>query len=217
MYQESEYLQISEIQHFVFCPRQWGILHLEKQWQENVRTIEGHALHEKAHDSILNERRKDKIIVRGMPIVSRSLGVAGECDVVEFNLSDAGVYIPLLRGKYMVTPVEYKRGHIKEGDEDISQLMVQALCLEEMLSTEVSYGYLYYDEIRRRQMVSFSKEKRQQVIDTILNIHQCVQRKHMPRVKPRKGCNACSVKNLCVPKLMKNKSAKAYIERNILE
>ena len=62
---KNEYLQIAEIQHFAFCPRQWALAYLEGQWQENVLTVDGHALHDKAHDSMSREKRKEKIIVRG--------------------------------------------------------------------------------------------------------------------------------------------------------
>ena len=136
-YQEDEYLQIAEIQHFAFCPRQWAIAYMEQQWQENVLTIEGHALHDKAHDDSIKEKRKGKILMRGMPVASRELGVSGTCDVVEFIEDTAGVEIPSYQGKYRVIPVEYKRGKPKEGEEDILQLTVQAMCLEEMLATEV--------------------------------------------------------------------------------
>ena len=66
-YAEEEYLMLSEIQHYVFCPRQWGLIHLEQHWQENVLTVEGNALHERAHDENIKEKRGNKIIVRGIP------------------------------------------------------------------------------------------------------------------------------------------------------
>ena len=92
-YAEAEYLMLSEIQHYVFCPRQWGLIHLEQHWQENVLTVEGNALHEKAHDETLREKRGNKIIVRGMRVASTRLGISGVCDVVEFHANTAGVRI----------------------------------------------------------------------------------------------------------------------------
>ena len=91
-YSEEEYLQIAEIQHFAFCPRQWALDYLEGQWQENVLTIEGHALHDKAHDPMSREKRKGKIIVRGMRVFSASLGISGDCDIVEFHQKKDGVF-----------------------------------------------------------------------------------------------------------------------------
>ena len=82
LYKEEDYLQLSGIQHFEFCRRQWTLANIELQRQENVRTVEGKILHENAHDAGLKEKRGDLIIVRAMPIHSRELGVSGECDVV---------------------------------------------------------------------------------------------------------------------------------------
>mgnify|MGYP000956894865 CR=1 FL=1 len=92
-YNEEDFLMLSGIQHYSFCKRQWALIHIENQWSENIRTIEGNILHEKAHDNSMMERRGNIIISRGMPIVSRTLGVSGECDVVEFHKDKDGVNI----------------------------------------------------------------------------------------------------------------------------
>lgn len=216
-YQEDGYLQIAEIQHFAFCPRQWALAYMEQQWQENVLTIEGHALHDKAHDDSIKEKRKGKIIVRGMPVASGELGVSGICDVVEFIEDMAGVKIPSYQGTYRVIPVEYKRGKPKEGEEDILQLTVQAMCLEEMLATEIPWGYLYYGEIRHRSKVEFLSATRERVKNMLGQMREYLQRKYTPLVKPRKACASCSVKDICIPKLGKQKSAKKYIEGRLNE
>jgi CRISPR-associated exonuclease Cas4 len=216
-YQEDEYLQIAEIQHFAFCPRQWALAYMEQQWQENVLTIEGHALHDKAHDDSIKEKRKGKIIVRGMPVASGELGVSGTCDVVEFIEDMAGVKIPSYQGTYRVIPVEYKRGKPKEGEEDILQLTVQAMCLEEMLATEIPWGYLYYGEIRHRSKVEFLSATREHVKNMLGQMREYLQRKYTPLIKPRKACASCSVKDICIPKLGKQKSAKKYIEGRLNE
>ena len=116
MYNEEEFLQLSGIQHFAFCRRQWALAYIELQWQENVRTVEGHLLHENAHDTAMKEKRGDLIIVRAMPVHSREIGISGECDVVEFHRSKDGIPISGREGKYTVIPVEYKRGKPKSND-----------------------------------------------------------------------------------------------------
>ena len=50
-YKEEDFLMLSGIQHFAFCRRQWALIHIEQQWQENVRTVEGELLHKRAHDA----------------------------------------------------------------------------------------------------------------------------------------------------------------------
>lgn len=83
-YQEEDYLLLSGIQHFVFCRRQWALIHIEQQWEENVRTFEGRVMHENAHNADFHEKRNGVIMVRAMKVFSREMGISGECDVVEF-------------------------------------------------------------------------------------------------------------------------------------
>ena len=216
-YSEDEYLQIAEIQHFAFCPRQWALAYLEQQWQENVLTVEGHALHDKAHDETIKEKRRGRILVRGMQVSSHELGISGSCDVVEFIEDKAGIRIPSYQGYYRVVPVEYKRGKPKDGDEDVLQLTLQAMCLEDMLSTVIPVGYLYYGEIRHRVKIEFQDAMRQQIIVMLVQMRQYIQNGYTPLVKHPKGCSKCSLKELCLPKLNRNKSAKEYVSRRLAE
>lgn len=217
MYEEEDFLQLSGIQHFAFCRRQWALAYIELQWQENVRTIEGRLFHEHAHDADLKEKRGDLIIVRAMPIHSRELGISGECDVVEFHKCQDGINLAGREGKYYVIPVEYKRGQPKINDVDMLQVTAQAMCLEEMLCCEISFGYLYYGETRHRQKVEFTDELRQRVKDMFEEMHQYYERRHTPKVKRTKSCNACSLKDICLPVLNKNRSVSDYINEQILE
>lgn len=84
-YREDEFLMLSGIQHFSFCRRQWALIHIEQQWKENYFTIDGNIMHENAHDGTFQEKRGNVLITRGMPVFSRTLGVSGVCDVVEFQ------------------------------------------------------------------------------------------------------------------------------------
>lgn len=217
-YKEEDYLMLSGIQHFAFCQRQWALIHIEQQWDENLRTIEGNIFHKKAHDGYSSEKRKEVIISRGMPVFSRKLGVSGICDIVEFHRDDKdGISLHGREGKYLVYPVEYKKGQPKEDESDILQMAAQAICLEEMLVCNINKGYLFYGEIRRRIEIPLDESIRQQVTEMFTQMHQYNERKYTPKVKRTKACNACSLKNLCLPQLMKNKSAKAYISRRIGE
>ena len=93
-YNEDDYLQLSGLQHFAFCRRQWALIHIENLWAENLRTTEGHLLHERAHDTSLRERRGSVITVRGVNIHSPSLGVSGQCDVLEYHADPNGILLP---------------------------------------------------------------------------------------------------------------------------
>lgn len=150
-YKEEDYLMLSGIQHFSFCRRQWALIHIEQQWDENLRTVEGNLFHRKAHDGYSSEKRKNVIISRGMPVFSRTMGVSGICDIVEFHRDDRnGIHLYGREGMYRVYPVEYKKGQPKEDEADILQMAAQAMCLEEMLACSIEKGYLFYGEIRRR-------------------------------------------------------------------
>lgn len=215
-YREEDYLMISGIQHFEFCRRQWALIHIEQLWEENLYTVEGNLMHKNAHDDHFAESRKGVIITRGMPVHSRKLGIVGVCDVVEFVRDDQkGCEIYQREGKYQVVPVEYKHGEPKEGLEDVMQVVLQAMCLEEMLCCNISEGYLYYGKQRRRMQVPITEELRQQAVHDIQEMHSYFERRYTPKVKTSSKCKSCSLKELCLPKLMTNKSVKHYIEEMI--
>lgn len=217
MYEEEEFLQLSGIQHFAFCRRQWALIHLEMQWQENVRTVEGELLHEKAHDASIKEKRGDLLIVRALPVHSRELGISGECDVVEFHRSKDGVPLFGKKEKYLAVPVEYKRGSPKKDDIDALQAAAQALCLEEMLSCDIPYGYIYYGETRHREKISFHDDLRKKVRELFLEMHKYYGQQYTPKVKRSKKCNACSLKDVCLPVLNQEISVSDYISRRVHE
>ena len=95
---EDALLNISGIQHFVFCSRQWAQMHIEQQWAENVLTVSGELMHQNAHDGTSTEKRGDVLISRGMPVKSRELCLTGVCDVVEFHKSSDGALLHGGRG-----------------------------------------------------------------------------------------------------------------------
>jgi len=217
LYKEDDFLQLSGIQHFAFCRRQWALAYIELQWQENVRTVEGHLLHENAHDAAIKEKRGDLIVVRAMPVHSKELGISGECDVVEFHKAEDGIPISGREGKYTVIPVEYKRGKPKSNDADALQVAAQALCLEEMLCCDIPYGYVYYGEIRRREKIEFTERLRYKVKDLFAEMHKYYSQRYTPKVKWSKSCNACSLKEICLPVLNKKVSVKKYLDGKMQE
>lgn len=208
---EEDWLLLSGLQHFAFCRRQWALIHIENQWAENFRTVDGHLMHERVHDQEFRESRGDRLTVRGLAIHSAQLGISGQCDAVEFQRDPDGISLRDREGLWQPYPVEYKRGKPKEDNADELQLCAQAMCLEEMLCCTVPEGALYYGEPRRRTVVQFTPELRQQVQDSLTEMHQLYQRRYTPKVKPSKACSACSLKDLCLPKLMSRKKVADYL------
>ena len=212
-----EYLAISGIQHFCFCRRQWALIHLEEQWDENLRTAEGRLEHERCHDASLREKRGDLLTVRGMWVVSHRLRLFGVCDVVEFRADPEGVPLQGQEGLWLPMPVEYKHGAPKENDADRLQLCAQAMALEEMLVCTVPKGSLYYAETRRRQVVELTPELRQKTQEMAHEMNGYFSRGYTPKVKPGKHCNACSLKEVCLPVICRRSDAAGYIRAHIEE
>jgi CRISPR-associated exonuclease Cas4 len=216
-YKEEDFLQLSGLQHFKFCRRRWALIHIENQWAENFLTVDGALLHKNAHDSRFQESRGDRIIARGIRIFSAALGISGQCDVLEFLRSEEGVPLPGREGLWQPYPVEYKRGSPNSQSGDMLQLCGQALCLEEMLCCSIPQGALFFGEIRRRQAVCFTGELRQAVRESLAEMHDLYRRGHTPKVRPTKACNACSLKEMCLPKLMRKRSAAEYVRQSLGE
>lgn len=206
MYTEDEYLMISGLQHFAYCQRQWALIHIEQQWAENERTIDGQLFHKKAHDADSTEKRGDLIITRGLYIKSRTLGMSGICDVVEFHKSRDGISLFSFDDLWQPYPVEYKKGEPKSHNADELQLCAQAICLEEMLLCNIHEGSLFYGKNRRRTNVEFTDKLRDEVKEAAQEMHELWKKGYTPKVKAHKGCNACSLKEICVPKLGKTKN-----------
>lgn len=215
MYAEEDYLMLSGIQHFAFCRRQWALIHIEQQWEENYRTTAGELMHKKAHDEGAFEKRGNLLTVRGLRISSRELGLSGQCDVVEFREDAGGIDLFGYDGKWTPVPVEYKYGAPKEHQADELQLCAQAMCLEEMFQTEIMLGYLFYGENRRRMQVEFTDSLRDEVRKLAKEMHDLFQRGYTPNGKISKQCKACSLENLCVPKLQKAMKVRDYIEQGM--
>lgn len=214
-YNEEDYLQLSGLQHFLFCRRQWALIHMEGLWAENVLTVGGEHMHERAHDESLTEKRGDTIITRSVPVCSRKLGVSGKCDVVEFRMSKDGIMLFDREGRYAPFPIEYKHGEPKGNDCDRAQLCLQAMCLEEMLCCTIDNGALFYGATKRREQVNFDAELRNTVTCSIREMHEIAKRGYTPKGKRRKACASCSIKELCLPGLLSDVSVHRYLEENL--
>ncbi len=213
-YAEEDYIQLSGIQHFVFCRRQWGLINVDRAWEENLLTAEGRLMHDRAHDPFLKEKRKNVIISRAMPVMSKRMGVSGECDVVEFIQADDGISLNGREGKYKVCPVEYKRGSHKFEDSDRLQLAAQAMCLEEMLLCHIDEGALFYGETKRRERVDITDELRNRVEKLFREMHDDLRLGHIAAPRSDSHCGACSLKDICMPKLAQT-PASEYVRKNV--
>jgi CRISPR-associated exonuclease Cas4 len=206
---EEDLIPLSALQHYLYCPRQCALIHVERLWAENRQTAEGRLLHERA-DRPQVEQRHGVRTVTAMPLVNVQLGITGIADVVEFQSTDAGE---------RAYPVEYKRGRPKAHRADEVQLCAQALCLEAMLGQEVPEGALFYGKTRRRKTVLFDATLRQLTLETISATRELIESGQTPVAKyePRR-CDACSLIELCQPRLLgRRHSVDTWLRRQLKE
>jgi CRISPR-associated exonuclease Cas4 len=200
MFSEDDLLPISALQHLQFCERQWGLIHLEQQWEENRLTAEGRVLHDRVHDSG-SESRPGVVIARGLHLHSLRLGLSGVADVVEFHRQEGGgARLPDRDGRWRPFPVEYKRGKPKADACDEVQLCAQALCLEEMFGVVIESGALFYGATRRRSEVPFDSGLRTLTEDLARRMHELYAARITPPPVYAKKCERCSVYNRCLPR-----------------
>jgi len=216
-YSDDELLMISGIQHFAFCRRQWALIHIEQQWQENLLTFGGRELHERVDDPFFTEARGTVLVTRSLPIISRRLGLYGVADVVEFYRSDEGVRLRGRNGLWRPHPVEYKYGEPKIDERDMVQLCAQAFCLEEMFNTSIAQGDIFYGRVRRRQKVEFDEALRQRVIELSREMHRLFEEGTTPLPEQTKACRSCSLVEICLHHTGKRRSVRRYLDDALRE
>lgn len=198
----SDDIALSALQHWLFCPRQYGLIHIDRLWSENRLTADGRVLHERA-DAGRPETRPGIRILRGVEIRSARHGLFGVADVVE------------LRGGRPY-PVEYKRGRPKAHRADAVQLCAQAICLEEMFACPIPEGALFYGQTRRRQVVAFDDDLRALTLRVAGEVAACRAAGQVPPADyaPRR-CDACSLIDLCQPRLNRARHVADWLARAI--
>ncbi|MGA2917937.1 CRISPR-associated protein Cas4 [Methanoregula sp.] len=214
-YTDDELLSLSGIQHFRFCKRQWALIHIERQWEDNLRTTEGHIIHENVDDPFFNESRGDVFISRAFPLVSYTLGLNGVADIIECTRSDAGIFLPGFDGLWTMKPVEYKRGKPKIDERDAVQLCAQVMCLEEMFGVRIDEADFYYNEIHRRLHLKITDKLRSLVSSLANEMHELFRGGTTPEATGS-NCSLCSLVDVCLPRLTKRKvSVRNYIGRHV--
>ena len=212
MYSEDELLPLSALQHLIYCPRQCALIHIEQLWVENRYTAEGRIMHERVH-SDSHETRGRVRIVRGLPLRSFRLGLVGQADVVEFHKIDKND-----QSAWQPRPVEYKRGRPKKDSCDLVQICGQAMCLEEMLGCSIDYGYLYYGKTKRRLLVEFNEDLREQTEQTALKLHELISSGQTPHAQYSSKCERCSLLSMCMPQICtSHKSASKYLKKVLID
>jgi CRISPR-associated exonuclease Cas4 len=185
-WREEEIVMISALEHYSYCPRQCALIHVEQVFDENLYTLRGHRVHERAHEpeSALEESVR---VERGLSLFSERLGLVGKADVVEFG------------GDGTPFPVEYKSGARRQKRHDDIQLCAQAMCLEEMFGRDVSRGAVYHYASRRRREVVFDDELRSLAEETVRTVRRMLLAADVPPPVADARCPKCSLFDACMP------------------
>lgn len=206
-YAEDDMLMLSGIQHFVVCPRQWALIHIEQQWKENVSTVEGQILHQRVDDPTQRMLNSDTITLRAVHIASKRLGLYGISDAIELHHTEDeqnSITHHRYKGRFIPHPVEYKRGHQKVNDCDIMQLVAQVMCLEEMYDVKIPSASLFYWEVRRREEIEITDELRSDAEHYAEEMHRIYSERFTPLASFGPKCRKCSLHDICMPDMKNN-------------
>jgi len=189
MFREDEYVLLSALLHFVFCPRRCALIHTEQEWAENALTTLGTIEHERV-DSALATTHGSQRVERSVPLVSHKWGICGVSDVVEYVQTPTGI---------VITPVEYKHGRPNDYNADVVQLCAQALCLEEMNACNIPRGFLFYRATRRRLEIVFDDTLRRVTQQAIQDTRSLLVSRVLPPAVRAAHCDSCSLHDICLP------------------
>ena len=220
MYKEEDMLMLSGIQHFMFCPRQWALIHIDQQWEDNRLTTEGLLLHTNVDNPSYRQKNGETITLRSVSIASKKLGLYGVTDAVELHpVTDGqdGIQHKLYPGVWKPFPVEYKRGKPKHTSIDEVQLAAQVMSLEEMYGIHIEYGALYYGETRHRELIQITPELRSVTVACARDMHRVFDEGVIPRADKRKHCKNCSLVDICMPNMGNCSTVSAYLKKCLYE
>ena len=185
---EREKIPLSALNHFLFCPRRAGLIHVEGIFKDNHHTLRGDIVHEHA-DLSGYEVVKGVTLLRALPVFSERLGLSGKCDIVE------------QRADGSLLPVEFKLGKRRQWENDDVQLCAQALCLEEMFGMTIPHGAIFHAQTKRRRDVDFDADPRARTEQSVAELHALLAAESVPLARYIEDrCEECSLYEICLPK-----------------
>ena len=220
MYKDEDMLMLSGIQHFMFCPRQWALIHIDQQWEENRLTVEGELLHKNVDNPTYRQKNGDVITLRSVVIASKRLGLYGVTDAVELHPVTEGqdaIQHKSYPGIWKPFPIEYKRGKPKHSAVDEVQLAAQVMCFEEMYGIQIGFGALYYGETKHREVIKIDQSLRENTIRCANDMHNIFSTGRVPKVDKGKHCRNCSLVNICLPNMVNSSKVSSYLKKCLYE
>ncbi len=219
-YEDDQMLLLSGIQHYMYCPRQWALIHIEQQWSDNRLTAEGQLLHKNVDNPTYRQKNGDTITLRAVHIASHSLGLYGISDAIELIPSDSpidAITHPRYSGYWKPYPIEYKRGHHKPDERDKVQLCAQVICLEEMYKIHIPEAALFYHETHHREVVEMDEPLRQLTYHLSALMHKTFDNGITPPLPEKRTCRNCSLIDICTPELAQKTTVSYYLKTMLNE
>lgn len=208
--EEDNMIPLSYVSQYNYCKRRAGLLLLEQQWNESTDTAKGRVEHKNVHSASI-EQRGSITVISDLCITSKKLNLSGKCDAIEAVKNNSGSNFPFLNNdKYLLYPIEYKHGKLRNELEYELQLCAQAICLEETYNCQIDKGAIFYISSHRRCEVIFTEALRTSVIETAKSLSEMLVLCKMPQAESSSKCLKCSLKDICIPDVPC--SAKKYIK-----
>lgn len=202
---EDDWIPISALQHYSYCPRQCALIHMEQVFAENAHTLRGRAVHETVDIPARNDESGVRI-ERALPLMSERLGLVGKADVVEFDRNGTPY------------PIEYKHGRKRQRVHDDLQVGAQAICLEEMTGKPVPLGAIFHHSSRRRREVVVGDSLRKAVEVATNEVRAMLARGVMPApTEDKQRCPECSLRGICQPELARAEKKLAALGTTLFE
>lgn len=193
-----DYVPARMLNEFVYCPRLFFYEWVEGVFRHSSDTVDGAQKHERAdarQDALPPQEELAGMAfrARGVTLSSEAHGLIAKLDMIE-------------AGDGKVTPVDYKRGAPRTGDDgpeawpaDLVQICAQALVLRDNGYT-VDEGLLFYYETRQRVRVPISDAMVQQTRDALAAARDVAEAGRIPPpLVDSPKCVRCSLVSICLP------------------
>lgn len=203
---EEREISIRSIQHFLYCPHRWGLIEIDRAWEENFFVTKANQVHNRVHDSKQRYTSKNRKIYTSVPVYN---------DLAEYNLYGVTDCIEKIGEDYCI--VEYKPTKPKERTynfDDLMQVFAQKICVDYVFSCDCT-AEIYYADVKRRFPLPLKEnhlEYDKLLKETLNKMREYLIKGEIPEIQKNQKCNGCSMKDLCMPQLKKMPKVRNQIE-----
>ncbi|MEZ3472169.1 MAG: Dna2/Cas4 domain-containing protein [Lachnospiraceae bacterium] len=221
--ENTKMINIRTIQHYMYCPRRWGLLEINHDWAENAFVVKANLMHERVHDGSHNFSDHKKVVRSSVTLYNDlpAYNLYGVADCIEFVKNQKGVKVQGLPDLYHVKIVEYKPKPPKEcayHETDAIQVFAQKICADFIWGCDAE-GIIYYSEIKKRVRLPFDSmyvQYEKALKELLCEMRQFIDKHEIPLRRKGQKCTGCSMKEMCFYKTAAY-SVKKEIFQNVYE